>query len=47
LKVSDSEPIIEIRVPSKTGKPIPINFSIVAEVIVSSRFSDYFSSTWF
>ena len=41
LKVSDSEPIIETRVPSKTGKSIPVNFSVVAEVIVSSRFFDY------
>ncbi|WP_414516471.1 type III-A CRISPR-associated RAMP protein Csm5 [Nostoc sp. PCC 9305] len=41
LKVSDSESIIETTVPSKTGKPIPINFSVVAEVIVSSRFPDY------
>jgi CRISPR-associated protein Csm5 len=41
LKVSDSEPIIESRVTSRTGKPIPVNFSIVAEVIISSRFSDY------
>ena len=41
LKVSDCEPIIETRLPSKTGKPIPINFSVIAEVIVSSRFPDY------
>ncbi|MDH6087088.1 type III-A CRISPR-associated RAMP protein Csm5 [Umezakia ovalisporum] len=41
LKVSDSEPIIETKVPSRTGKLIPANFSIVAEVIVSSRYPDY------
>lgn len=40
LKVSDSEPIIETRVTSKTGKKNPVNFCIVAEVIVSSKFSD-------
>jgi CRISPR-associated protein Csm5 len=41
LKVSDSEPIIERKVPSKTGKSIPVNFSVVGEVIVSSRYPDY------
>lgn len=42
LKVSDSQPLLEKRFTSKkTGKTIPLNIPIVAEVIVSSRFPDY------
>lgn len=41
LKVSDSEPLIERKITTKQGKQIPLNIPIVAEVIVSSRFSDY------
>ena len=42
LKISDSQPLLENRITStKTGKTIPQNIPIVAEVIVSSRFPDY------
>lgn len=41
LKVSDSESLIKTEVTGKTGKPIPRNFPVVVEVIVSSRFDDY------
>lgn len=40
LKVSDSEPLSEPKIP-KQGKSIPVNLPVVAEVIVSSRFPDY------
>ncbi|MEA5620636.1 type III-A CRISPR-associated RAMP protein Csm5 [Cronbergia sp. UHCC 0137] len=41
LKISDSESLIKTEITAKTGQPIPINFPVVAEVIVSSRFPDY------
>ncbi|MGI2903298.1 type III-A CRISPR-associated RAMP protein Csm5 [Tolypothrix sp. VBCCA 56010] len=41
LKVSDSEPLIERRITTKQKKQIRVNFSVVAEVIVSSRFPDH------
>jgi len=41
LKVTDTEPLIKSEFKTKQGKRIPLNFPIVAEVIVSSRFSDY------
>ncbi len=41
LKVSDSEPLIEKKIVNKKGQSRPINVPVVAEVIVTSRFSDY------
>lgn len=41
LKVSDCEPLIESTITNKKGQAIPVNLPVVAEVIVSSRFSDY------
>ena len=41
LKVTDTEPLIKSEFKTKQGKRIPLNFPIVAEVIVSSRFPDY------
>lgn len=41
LSVSDCEPLIEGKITTKQGKKIPINMSVVAEIIVSSRFPDY------
>ncbi|MBE9214601.1 type III-A CRISPR-associated RAMP protein Csm5 [Plectonema cf. radiosum LEGE 06105] len=41
LSVSDCEPLIERKLTNKQGKTIPINMSVIAEIIVSSRFPDY------
>lgn len=41
LKVTDSEPALERKIRTKKGQEIPVNIPVVAEVIVSSRFSDY------
>ena len=41
LKVTDTEPLIKSEFKTKQGKRIPLNFPVVAEVIVSSRFPDY------
>jgi CRISPR-associated protein Csm5 len=41
LKVSDSESLIENTITNKKGQAIPINLPVVAEVIVSSHFSDW------
>jgi CRISPR-associated protein Csm5 len=41
LKVSDSEPVLEDKITTKKGQSIPINIPVVAEVVISSRFSDY------
>jgi len=41
LKVSDCDSLIEDTVLSRTNQSIPINLAVVAEIIVSSRFSDY------
>jgi CRISPR-associated protein Csm5 len=41
LKVTDSEPLLEKKVTTKTGKPLALNLPVVAEVIISSRFPNY------
>ncbi|MBG1271168.1 type III-A CRISPR-associated RAMP protein Csm5 [Nostoc sp. WHI] len=41
LKITDSEPLLESKMKTKTGQEIPVNIPVVAEVIVSSRFPDY------
>jgi CRISPR-associated protein Csm5 len=43
LKVSDCEALNETKTTNKKGQSIPINLPVVAEVIVSSRFPDYFA----
>ncbi|BAY38653.1 Csm5 family CRISPR-associated RAMP protein [Nostoc sp. NIES-2111] len=40
VKVTDSHPLIQDKI-TKRGQQIPVNISVVAEVIVSSRFPDY------
>ncbi|MBW4520081.1 MAG: type III-A CRISPR-associated RAMP protein Csm5 [Scytolyngbya sp. HA4215-MV1] len=41
VKVSDSEPLSERKIPLKNGKHRFENLSITAEVLVSSRYADY------
>ncbi|MBH8578084.1 type III-A CRISPR-associated RAMP protein Csm5 [Nostocaceae cyanobacterium CENA369] len=41
IKVTDSQPLIEDIMTTKRGQKIPVNLSVVAEVIISTRFSDY------
>jgi CRISPR-associated protein Csm5 len=41
IKVTDSQPLIEDKITTKTGKQIPLNIPVVAEVVISSRFPDY------
>ena len=41
LKVTDSEPLSEGQTTNMKGTKMPLNFPVVAEVIISSRFPDY------
>jgi CRISPR-associated protein Csm5 len=41
IKVTDSEPLIERKIPLANGKNRFENLSVTAEVLVSSRYSDY------
>lgn len=41
IHVSDSQPLVEHKVPNKQGKEIPYNIPVVAKVIVSSHFPSY------
>lgn len=41
IKITDSQPLLELKKVTKQGKNVFFNLPIVAEVIVSSRFPDY------
>lgn len=41
IKITDSAPLLKRKIKTKKGQEIPVNIPVVAEVVVSSRFSDY------
>ncbi|MCL1465978.1 type III-A CRISPR-associated RAMP protein Csm5 [Argonema galeatum] len=41
IKVTDSKPLLEDKIINKRGKEVALNVPVLAEVIVSSRFSNY------